>query len=172
MSYNVFMKKTINIEDFTNHPLYKRDPYFYTRTKTRNEFLIHDYVNFTATVEKLAIKYNISTRQLQRICKEAGVIRTIAEANKIAAPFKNYEGHRVPEHLKVKRKSLPQWVRYSVLKESPVCKMCGATAQTCPLQVDHIDNDPTNNDRSNLQVLCMSCNYGKAWENKKSKLGL
>ena len=127
----------------------------------RNELLIEEYVNFTMTVEKLAIKYNISPRQIQRICKEAGVVRSIAEANRLASPFKNYEGHKIPDHLKSKRKTLPKNIRYQVLKEHPFCKQCGRKPFECPIQVDHIDGDATNNDRSNLQVLCMECNYGK-----------
>lgn len=129
----------------------------------RAELIADEYARFTMTVEKLAIKYNISTRSIQRIAKAKGVVRTIAEANKIAAPFKNYEGHKVPEHLKKKRKSIPQWLRYKTLRAHPWCKVCGATGMICPLQVDHIDGDATNNNESNFQVLCMECNYGKAW---------
>jgi hypothetical protein len=34
---------------------------------------------------------------------------------------------------------------------------------TGQLQVDHIDGNPTNNDPSNLQTLCMMCHYEKTY---------
>jgi len=49
-------------------------------------------------------------------------------------------------------------LRGSVLSDEPLCRMCKSagmvTAATC---VDHIDNDDGNNDRSNLQPLCIEC---------------
>lgn len=141
-----------------------RDKWNIRYYEERNKRVIKDYIDFKMTVEKIAIKYNISTRQIQRICKEAGVVRTIAEANKISAKYKNYDGHRVPEELKKKRKSLPKHLRYRILKEHPFCTMCGATGQICPLQIDHKNGDATNNNLNNLQVLCMECNYGKRWD--------
>ncbi len=151
-------------EELKNNLLYKRDAYIDKYYDTRNKMIAEDYKNFVMTVEKLAIKYEMTVRSIQRICKKEGVIRTIAEANKIAAPFKNYEGHRVPDHLKVKRTSLPRGVRARMLKETPRCKLCGNTAMECPLQIDHIDNNPTNHELSNLQVLCMICNRDKKQE--------
>lgn len=138
-----------------------RDKYVLRYYEERNKRIIKDYKEFTMTVEKIAIKYNVGVRQIQRICKEAGVIRTIAEANKISAKYKNYEGHKIPDELKAKRKSLPKHIRYRILKDHPYCSLCGATGQVCPLQIDHKDGDATNNDLRNLQVLCMECNYGK-----------
>jgi hypothetical protein len=30
-------------------------------------------------------------------------------------------------------------------------------SQSCPLNIDHIDGDSTNNNKENLQVLCPNC---------------
>ena len=49
-------------------------------------------------------------------------------------------------------------LRASVLREQPICAMCEiAPATDC----DHRDNDPTNNDRDNLQGLCHECHSRK-----------
>lgn len=44
------------------------------------------------------------------------------------------------------------------------------------LQIDHIDNDPSNNDESNLQTLCMPCHINKTiiykdWKNNGRNKG-
>lgn len=41
------------------------------------------------------------------------------------------------------------------------CKMCGVSGQERQLVIDHIDNDNSNNELSNLQLLCRPCNYRK-----------
>lgn len=113
------------------------------------------------TVEYIAKTYNIGVRQVQRIAKKHGVIRTIAEANKMAAPLKHYR--KVPIELRVKRKGLTQKVRYQVIISHPYCTLCGMRPDDgIRLEVDRIDNNPSNNDLANLQVLCASCNTGKS----------
>ena len=141
--------------------VYKRDPYFDRYYQTRNEMIKSDYVSGETTTEKIAEKYHMSPRTVQRNMKSLGVVRSIAESNKLMAKYKNYDALRLPEELKAKRKTLPKNLRYKMLREHPYCKTCGSTPLECPLQVDHIDGDATNNNLSNLQVLCMRCNYGK-----------
>ena len=49
-------------------------------------------------------------------------------------------------------------LRASVLREQPICAMCETAPAT---DCDHRDNDPTNNDRDNLQGLCHECHSRK-----------
>lgn len=49
-------------------------------------------------------------------------------------------------------------LRASVLREQPICAICQAAPAT---DCDHRDNDPTNNDLSNLQGLCHECHSRK-----------
>ena len=115
------------------------------------------------TTEYIAKTYNISTRQVQRIAKKLGVIRSLAEANKTAAPLKHY--HHVPKHLRVQRKQISQKLRFTMISSHPYCSWCGSRPSNnngTRLEVDHIDNNPLNNELSNLQVLCGSCNTGKS----------
>lgn len=48
-------------------------------------------------------------------------------------------------------------LRTLVLSENPMCEMCGRPAT----DVDHADNDPTNNSRDNLSSLCHECHSRK-----------
>lgn len=58
-------------------------------------------------------------------------------------------------------------LRASVLREQPLCAMCKTEWAT---DVDHIDNDPTNNDRRNLQGLCHECHSRKTNEDMGRKV--
>lgn len=46
-------------------------------------------------------------------------------------------------------------------RDGEYCKCCGKLPIECQLVVDHKDNNPLNNDPSNLQLLCRRCNYLK-----------
>lgn len=133
----------------------------------RNTLITQEYQQANSTSEKIAAKFGITVRQLQRIVKEAGIVRTIAESNRLMAKFKNYEGHKNPN--KQIRKTLPRGLRYQIISAHPYCTVCGATMMTCPLHVDHIDGNNRNNDIKNLQVLCLDCNFGKAVVQRKEK---
>lgn len=48
-----------------------------------------------------------------------------------------------------------------------VCEKCRFVAvHKCQLDVDHIDGNHDNNDKSNLQTLCRNCHSLKTWLNK------
>lgn len=64
-----------------------------------------------------------------------------------------------------KRKSIPQSVRFEVLKrDSFTCQYCGAKAPDVALQIDHIKPvaDGGENDIMNLVTSCFGCNSGKS----------
>ena len=53
-------------------------------------------------------------------------------------------------------------LRAHVLACEPLCRQCTARGLTVPAtDVDHRDNDPTNNDLVNLQPLCHGCHSRK-----------
>lgn len=53
-------------------------------------------------------------------------------------------------------------LRALVLCERPLCEACSKRGRATPAtDVDHIDNDPTNNDRGNLASLCHPCHSRK-----------
>ncbi len=58
----------------------------------------------------------------------------------------------------VMRKKLYQLL---VSRDGEYCRCCGALQYECQLVVDHKDNDNSNNDPENLQLLCRKCNYLK-----------
>lgn len=119
------------------------------------------YTSGKFTTENIAKNYDLSNRQVQRIARNYGVIRTQAESNKLIAPLKHYR--TIPKEFRVKRKQISNRLRIEMILSHPSCTTCGMTvADGVRLEVDHIDNDPCNNDLSNLQVLCALCNRGKA----------
>jgi 5-methylcytosine-specific restriction endonuclease McrA len=126
------------------------------------EKIANDYKLGEMTTDAIAKKYNISTKTVQRVAKKLGVLRTLSESNKLISKLKDYSGHRVAVHLRKKRKTLSPKLRYEMITEHPYCSTCGNTISEARLEIDHIDENPSNNDRSNLQVLCMFCNRGKS----------
>lgn len=116
------------------------------------------------TTEQIAVKYNISARQVQRIAKSFGVLRTAAQSNKAIVHLKDYSKRKNGKN----RSYLPIDIRYSLLTEHPYCSICGRTADDdIQLEIDHRDEDPSNNMLENLWVLCDLCNKGKSWRHRK-----
>jgi 5-methylcytosine-specific restriction endonuclease McrA len=131
---------------------------------TRDERIVGLYKALHPATE-IARDFGISDRQVQRIVYKAGVSRTQSESYRLAIEQGRMKYIRIPEHLKQHRKRLSDKTRYLVLsRDNFRCVTCGGTAQDCHrIEIDHIDNDPSNNDISNLQTLCSRCNKGKAW---------
>lgn len=127
----------------------------------RNKGIVNLYASGSFMTERIAAIYDVTPKTVQRLAKDAGVLRTQAESNKLMAPQKNFR--KVPEELRVKRKHLSLKLRYETIKNHPFCTVCGLTPDKVRLEVDHKDNNPTNNNETNLQVLCERCNKGKSY---------
>lgn len=53
-------------------------------------------------------------------------------------------------------------LRAAVLAEHPLCQLCKRQGRITPAtEVDHVDNDPSNNDRENLMSICKPCHSRK-----------
>ena len=48
-----------------------------------------------------------------------------------------------------------------IKRDGPNCRCCGALESERQLIIDHRDNNNSNNNPDNLQLLCRSCNYLK-----------
>lgn len=144
-----------------NNPTKLNNEEYQLTTKERNHAIKQLYTSGNHTTEYIAKLYSVSPRAIQRIAKKGGFIRTQAESNRLVAPLKKY--HTVPIELRVKRKSLSLKQRYSAITAHPYCGVCGKRPDDgVRLEVDHIDENPSNNKPSNLQVLCTQCNTGKS----------
>lgn len=131
---------------------------------TRDEEITDKYIKgFSA--QELSATYGISPRQIQRIVNKAGKIRTISESYILAIKRGRMKYYRKPPELLKQRTSIPHKLRYKVLQDANYrCVLCGATAKDgIRIEIDHIDQDATNNTLDNLQVLCHPCNKGKAY---------
>lgn len=129
----------------------------------RDKQIVEMYVNLSPAVE-IAPKFGLTVRQIQRILNKAGVMRTRSESYRLAIKQGRMKYYRKPEHLKVKRVPILPHLRAKVMQRDKYrCQYCGnTTEQGIRLEIDHIDNDATNNKEDNLQVLCNLCNRGKA----------
>lgn len=138
--------------------MYNRDMRKTTRQDRKN--IIKLYIEAETTTEKIAQQFGISSRQVCRIAKEAGVIRTQAESARAMAHLKNYKRNKLGH----KRIQLSTALRYRLIAEHPYCEICGARAGADRrLEVDHRDGDRANNSLDNLRVLCDLCNKGSYW---------
>lgn len=118
------------------------------------------------TTWDIAKRFDISPRQVQRIAKNAGVIRPQDVANKVAAPLKDYSSAKTGR----KRSFVPLQVRYDILADHPYCSICGRTADDhVRLEIDHRNNDNSDSSLDNLWVLCDMCNKGKYWSNRNAE---
>lgn len=137
-------------------------------TQDKHRGVAQLYKSGKFTTAQIAKNYDLSPRQVQRIATKMGVIRTLAESNRLVAPLKRYK--TIPAEFKVKRKQLTSRTRFDLLAIQPFCTLCGMRAEDgVRLEIDHIDNNPHNNLNDNLQVLCALCNRGKDHSNRGFK---
>lgn len=61
-------------------------------------------------------------------------------------------------------------IRYGQRTKGPNCERCGFVPEdSIQLDVDHIDGNPSNNDKSNTQTLCANCHRLKTKQNQDWK---
>lgn len=154
----------VRLKTYIVHTLALYDIVRYTIAMTRNEQMVQEYTDGDYA-SNIAAKYGITTRQVQRILNKAGVIRSISDSYKLAIKQGRMKYYYKPEHLKKKRKTIGLKLRFEVLnRDNFRCVKCGRTAQQAHrIEIDHIDENPTNNKPDNLQTLCDLCNQGKSF---------
>lgn len=129
-----------------------------------------DYKRHSKPVQKIANDAGVSARTIERWAHQFGFAVDIKKAQGRSSKFRDYKRISNMTRLGHKRKTIPAKMRYEVLSKHPYCAICGARADNAVLEIDHIDNNPENNERSNLQVLCSVCNIGKYHANRRKYL--
>lgn len=104
----------------------------------------------------------ITPRSIQRRLKKLGTIRSVGDAYRIAANKGRIQWSF--KLNKVRRKPINARIRFQVLhRDNYKCLLCGATAETSVLEVDHIIpiNKGQDDSIENLRTLCHECNRGR-----------
>jgi len=127
-----------------------------------------NYKNGFSSIEiKEMLNIKLTVRTIQRYLSKEGLIRNQGEAFRNA--MRRGRIKFVKKAIKGKRMTIPPTLRYEILdRDGFKCLLCGATAKTAQLEVDHIDLNTRNNDPKNLRTLCFQCNFGRPSHNKKN----
>lgn len=127
------------------------------------ERALNHYEAYDMSVKDIASMAGVNVRTVQRWAAKAGIVRDLRTAQGMSAKYRDYGKVSEKQKLHIpKRKPIPPSLRFKILESHPYCAVCGATAGPgVYLDIDHINNDPSDNDPKNLQVLCHSCNIGK-----------
>ena len=107
---------------------------------------------------------DITARSIQRLLKGMGITRSVKNAFNNA--IKRNRVHWQYKELKYRRTRLSSKLRYKILKRDNFkCVLCGNTAKTNILEVDHIIpiSRGGSNDDDNLRTSCNACNKGKQY---------
>lgn len=111
---------------------------------------------------KTKANVTISPKSIQRQVKLMGLIRTGADAFRLAAKRGRVQWAYKSE--KMKKRGLATSLRYSILKRDGFrCVLCGLDASNSLLEVDHVLAKVSGgtDESSNLRTLCHECNLGK-----------
>ncbi len=121
----------------------------------------HLYIQgYSAQEIKDELQLDISVRQIQRRIKTSGLSRSIGDAFRLAVKRGRVTYHKSPNPKR--RTTLSHKTRYIILtRDAYTCVLCGNTAKQARIEIDHIDENPTNNTLENLRTLCEQCNKGK-----------
>ena len=113
------------------------------------------------------LQIDTTIRSIQRLVKKHGLSRSGGDAFRNAVKRGRVEYIKKKSIFRTKRTSLPPTLRYKILERDNFrCVSCGATARDRLLEVDHIDNNPTNHNETNLRILCEVCNIGRYSPNR------
>lgn len=108
---------------------------------------------------------DIKTDTMTALCGVCGPVRIKPRYKFNKAGLMTYRCKS--KYLKMERKRRYKKMRPYLSAKKDYCENCNFKAiHSSQLDVDHIDGDRNNNDKSNLQTLCSNCHRLKTYLNK------
>lgn len=114
------------------------------------------------SAQEIKDKLNLpqTVRSIQRQVKKFGLSRSVGESYRNAISRGRVKW-AYKENKKFRTRLNPS-LRFKILeRDNYKCVLCGATAENSNLEIDHINNNPSDNREENLRTLCHDCNFGK-----------
>jgi hypothetical protein len=109
------------------------------------------------------LKLPQTVRSIQRRLAKLGLIRNRKDSFLLAIKKGRVLYQKNPQKKLPRRLHIKTTTRLEILRDFNYrCVYCGNTSNDSRLQIDHIDEDASNNKKENLQILCEPCNKGKA----------
>lgn len=113
---------------------------------------------------EIAELLGLGARRVQRFIQKQGITRDKSETFLNAIKRGRMVYTKMPKEQLKNRKRIQHKERYAIFEKYGFkCCKCGNTAKEARIQIDHIDNNPSNNALDNLQVVCEPCNKGKMY---------
>ena len=129
-------------------------------TNSDTQQILEMYASGKITTTAIAKQFSLSTKTIQRIAQEGGVLRTRAQSNKLISPLKRRRPipKRILDHTKAITRELRKGTLdrpgYDLCCKCNIPRFTGSTFEITFRNGNIMDTSPQN-----LQAICRNCLY-------------